>query len=202
MMSEIPTTADPNLLAMQNLSLQGGQQSPQQPQSQQAMQFPFYAAAPSVPRLYPTAANSTIPIPAGRIVDDSSRGILFWEVTESVPKHGSAADKQARGRNRESKSSHSKSNKNNNDDNDYNEYYDKKNASNKNSNSNLDSSTANNWTIPFKVQWLSPPGKTVPFSKVRTMRNPYNKNRFLKIARDGTEIEPTVGRKLLELFHV
>lgn len=50
----------------------------------------------------------------------------------------------------------------------------------------------------FHVDWLSV--KKVPFYKTRGLRNPLNANREVKIARDGTELEATVGRKLLALF--
>lgn len=55
----------------------------------------------------------------------------------------------------------------------------------------------------FKVQWMSPPGKTIPFhnSRVKNLKNPYNENKYLKIARDGTEVEPSVGNFLIQLFH-
>lgn len=53
---------------------------------------------------------------------------------------------------------------------------------------------------PFRIQWLST--DRLPFHRTRGLRNPWNANREVKIARDGTEIEPTVGRKLIELFHL
>ncbi|KAJ5674844.1 Nucleotide-binding alpha-beta plait [Penicillium maclennaniae] len=53
---------------------------------------------------------------------------------------------------------------------------------------------------PFRIQWLST--ERVPFHRTRGLRNPWNANREVKIARDGTEIEPTVGRKLVQLFHL
>ncbi|RAL15680.1 putative YT521-B-like splicing factor [Aspergillus homomorphus CBS 101889] len=52
---------------------------------------------------------------------------------------------------------------------------------------------------PFRIRWLST--TRVPFHRTRGLRNPWNANREVKIARDGTEIEPEVGRKLLQLFH-
>lgn len=52
---------------------------------------------------------------------------------------------------------------------------------------------------PFKVEWLST--EKVPFNRARGLRNPWNQNREVKIARDGTEIEPSVGRRLVSLFH-
>jgi YT521-B-like domain len=52
---------------------------------------------------------------------------------------------------------------------------------------------------PFKIQWLST--EKLPFHQTRGLRNPWNQNRDVKIARDGTEIEPSVGRRLVNLFH-
>lgn len=53
---------------------------------------------------------------------------------------------------------------------------------------------------PFRIQWIST--ERVPFHRTRGLRNPWNANREVKIARDGTEIEPTIGRKLIQLFHL
>ena len=53
---------------------------------------------------------------------------------------------------------------------------------------------------PFRIQWLST--ERVPFHRTRGLRNPWNANRGVKIARDGTEIEPSVGAQLVELFHI
>jgi len=55
------------------------------------------------------------------------------------------------------------------------------------------------WGKPFKVEWVST--TRVPFFRTRGLRNPWNANREVKIARDGTELEPGVGRRLLMLFH-
>ncbi|KAE8147637.1 YT521-B-like domain-containing protein [Aspergillus avenaceus] len=52
---------------------------------------------------------------------------------------------------------------------------------------------------PFRIQWLST--ERVPFQRTRGLKNPWNANREIKIARDGTEIEPTVGERLVQLFH-
>lgn len=51
---------------------------------------------------------------------------------------------------------------------------------------------------PFRVVWQST--ERLPFYRTRGLRNPWNANREVKIARDGTELEPGVGRKLLGLF--
>lgn len=39
-----------------------------------------------------------------------------------------------------------------------------------------------------------------PFGRTHGLRNPWNGNREVKVARDGTEIEPKVGRDLIQLF--
>ncbi|KIW98681.1 uncharacterized protein Z519_00342 [Cladophialophora bantiana CBS 173.52] len=52
---------------------------------------------------------------------------------------------------------------------------------------------------PFKIQWMST--DRLPFYRTRGLRNSFNANREVKIARDGTEIEPSVGRKLVNMFH-
>lgn len=52
---------------------------------------------------------------------------------------------------------------------------------------------------PFRIQWLST--ERVPFHRTKGLRNPWNANREIKIARDGTEIEPHVGARLMQLFH-
>lgn len=52
---------------------------------------------------------------------------------------------------------------------------------------------------PFRVEWLST--EKLPFHRARGLRNPWNQNREVKIARDGTEIEPSTGRRLVNLFH-
>lgn len=55
------------------------------------------------------------------------------------------------------------------------------------------------WGKPFQVEWVST--TRLPFYRTRGLRNPWNSNREVKIARDGTELESSVGRRLLGLFH-
>ncbi|KAG6002137.1 hypothetical protein E4U21_003434 [Claviceps maximensis] len=55
------------------------------------------------------------------------------------------------------------------------------------------------WGKPFKLEWLST--TRLPFFRTRGLRNPWNSNREVKIARDGTELEPSVGRRLIGLFN-
>lgn len=52
------------------------------------------------------------------------------------------------------------------------------------------------WGKSFKVEWI----KVYPlnFSSVRRLRNPWRDDRQIKVSRDGTELEPNVGRQLLE----
>jgi hypothetical protein len=61
------------------------------------------------------------------------------------------------------------------------------------------SSPSKAWGKPFKIEWIST--TRLPFYRTRGLRNPWNSNREVKIARDGTELETGVGRRLLALFH-
>lgn len=51
------------------------------------------------------------------------------------------------------------------------------------------------WGESFKIQWLST--QKVSFQKTRHLRNPWNHNREVKVSRDGTELEPSIGRRLI-----
>lgn len=61
------------------------------------------------------------------------------------------------------------------------------------------SKQAQEWGKPFKIEWLST--QRLPFYRTRGLRNPWNENREIKIARDGTEIEPSIGQRLVHMFH-
>lgn len=52
---------------------------------------------------------------------------------------------------------------------------------------------------PFQIEWLST--ARLPFYRTRGLRNPWNANREVKIARDGTELEPSIGKRLVQMFH-
>ncbi|KAJ5680350.1 hypothetical protein N7536_011489 [Penicillium majusculum] len=106
-----------------------------------------------------TAATSTAP--QGRIIDDSVRGTIFWEVESSEDENDTASVKSVEPEDPEEGQTFGK---------------------------------------PFRIQWIST--ERVPFQRTRGLRNPWNANREIKIARDGTEIEPTTGRKLIQLFHL
>lgn len=55
------------------------------------------------------------------------------------------------------------------------------------------------WGRQFEIEWVST--NRLPFYRTRGLRNPWNANREVKIARDGTELEPGVGRRLVQMFH-
>jgi hypothetical protein len=59
--------------------------------------------------------------------------------------------------------------------------------------------SSQNWGKQFKIKWVST--NRLPFYRTRGLRNPWNANREVKIARDGTELEPSVGRRLVQMFH-
>lgn len=52
------------------------------------------------------------------------------------------------------------------------------------------------WGDCFKVEWLEL--RKVPFHKTRHLRNAWNKGREIKVSRDGTELESSVGKRFLE----
>lgn len=58
---------------------------------------------------------------------------------------------------------------------------------------------AQSWGKPFKIEWVST--NRLPFYRTRGLRNPWNANREVKIARDGTELETSVGERLIQMFH-
>lgn len=61
-------------------------------------------------------------------------------------------------------------------------------------------SNAQSFGKPFRIEWVCV--ERLPFYRTRGLRNPWNANREVKIARDGTEIEPSVGKRLSQLFHL
>jgi hypothetical protein len=52
------------------------------------------------------------------------------------------------------------------------------------------------WGDSFAVEWIST--ERVPFHRTRHLRNPWNHDREVKVSRDGTELEPSVGKRLLD----
>ncbi|KAI1639905.1 YT521-B-like domain-containing protein [Biscogniauxia mediterranea] len=116
-----------------------------------------------LPKAIPTEATESCP--RGRIIDDSARGTIFWEVerddADTVPETESEDSASASGVQEE------------------------------------DNTKA--WGKPFKLEWVST--TRLPFFRTRGLRNPWNSNREVKIARDGTELEPSAGKRLIGLFN-
>lgn len=52
---------------------------------------------------------------------------------------------------------------------------------------------------PFQLEWLSV--RRVTFQRTKGMRNAWNSNKEVKVARDGTELESETGKKVVGLFH-
>ncbi|KAI1143341.1 hypothetical protein F5Y05DRAFT_149882 [Hypoxylon sp. FL0543] len=133
-----------------------------------AIEFAPKAQATSnldLPKAIPTEATDTCP--KGRIIDDSARGTIFWEVErEDVDgvADGEESDDSASAKSGQEGEGPNKA-----------------------------------WGKPFKLEWLST--TRLPFYRTRGLRNPWNSNREVKIARDGTELEPSVGRRLIGLFN-
>ncbi|KAJ9095806.1 hypothetical protein QFC19_007420 [Naganishia cerealis] len=48
----------------------------------------------------------------------------------------------------------------------------------------------------FKVEWIQV--GELPFSSIKSLRNPWNQDKEVKVSRDGTELEPTIGAALLD----
>jgi len=116
---------------------------------------PIEDPAGELPKAISTAADEFTP--KGRIIDDSARGTIFWEVEKE----------ESDGEEEESEQG--------------------------------EAPPAKAWGKPFKLEWIST--TRLPFYKTRGLRNPWNSNREVKIARDGQELETSVGKRLLGLFH-
>ena len=126
-----------------------------------------HATVPDLPLTIPTPATATAP--KGRIIDDSSRGTIFWEA-DNEEKDETKEDEPGDNSGYESAVS-----------------------------AGASPATPQAFGKPFKIVWVST--ERLPFYRTRGLRNPWNANREVKIARDGTEIEPSVGRRLIGMFH-
>lgn len=116
-----------------------------------------------LPKAIPTEATEYAP--KGRIIDDSARGTIFWEMDREDMDNVSDAESEV--------------------------------SSIKDTDG--EDGPSKTWGKPFKLEWLST--NRLPFYRTRGLRNPWNSNREVKIARDGTELEPSVGRRLIGLFN-
>ena len=129
------------------------------------------------PEEYDASTPKSIPTPAtahapkGRIIDDSARGTIFWEADRSDDEDDpTGTDTEEAEETEHTKRGEVSPNKENSQD----------------------------WGKPFKLEWVST--QRLPFYRTRGLRNPWNANREVKIARDGTELEPSVGRRLVQMF--
>ncbi|CAL8579727.1 hypothetical protein XPA_005460 [Xanthoria parietina] len=129
---------------------------------------------PELPRAIPTQATGWAP--RGHIIDDSARGTIFWEADPEDSDLDTLVDIDAQ-KGEEANPT------------DVAEEHDEPAAQ----------SGAQAFGKPFKIEWLVT--NRLPFYRTRGLRNPWNANREVKIARDGTELEPSVGRRLLQMFH-
>jgi len=136
------------------------------------------------PKSIPTPATEWAP--RGRIIDDSARGTIFWEAdferADAEEKEADSIDPEpANTAPLSSKPVIARSTA-------------VPNGESRPGQDSLEGSSTNS----FRVEWLST--RKVPFYRTRGLRNPWNADREIKIARDGTELEPVVGKKLLGLF--
>ena len=128
---------------------------------------------PDVPRSIPTPATEFAP--RGRIIDDSARGTIFWEAASED--RGLAHDGDGEVEDEEE---------------------DKSEESTEYGEEHHSTPGAQAYGKPFKIEWLAT--SRLPFYRTRGLRNPWNANREVKIARDGTELETSVGRRLIQMF--
>ena len=117
---------------------------------------------PDLPRSIATPATEHAP--KGRIIDDSARGTIFWEADPEDDELARLVDGEV-GHDEETKSDESA------------EESDERQAS-------IGSQA---FGRPFKIEWIST--NRLPFYRTRGLRNPWNANREVKIARDGSELE-------------
>lgn len=138
-----------------------------------------------IPLTIPTPATATAP--RGRVIDDSARGTIFWEAESAIStteetltitdaKEETGSDVLESSQPSVEDRSHSPSDLS----------------------STPIHSQDNAFGKPFKITWMST--DRLPFYRTRGLRNAWNTNREVKIARDGTELEPVVGRKLVNMF--
>lgn len=125
-----------------------------------------------VPRSIPTLATEFAP--KGRIIDDSARGTIFWEADPEEEDLAPLIDGEV-----EAEATKVAEGGEGVDD-------------------TAGGFGAQPFGRPFKIEWLST--NRLPFYRTRGLRNPWNANREVKIARDGTELETSVGMRLIQMF--
>jgi len=130
--------------------------------------------------------------PKGRIIDDSARGTIFWEADtgdeSTIDEHNDSCSSDS-----DSSTTIPSSG--------YKPVIARSTVVKKTLKAKVpsgDNDIEDTKGNSFRVEWIST--KRVPFYRTRGLRNAWNANREVKIARDGTELETTVGKKLLGLF--
>ncbi|ERT01294.1 mRNA-binding phosphate metabolism regulator [Sporothrix schenckii 1099-18] len=168
-----------------------------------------------LPKAIPTDATETTP--RGRIIDDSARGTIFWEAQRDDADEESEENKKEEG----SYGADGAEFADGVDGVDGVDTVDGVDGTDKTGGADgvdgdvragttdaidgtdgvdgADGDDPKVWGKPFQLEWLST--TRLPFYRTRGMRNPLNANREIKIARDGTEVDPAVGRKLTSFFH-
>ncbi|CAK7265678.1 hypothetical protein SEPCBS119000_001635 [Sporothrix epigloea] len=140
-----------------------------------------------IPKAIPTEATETTP--RGRIVDDSARGTIFWEIQSNdadSPDDKEREDGEQAHPIEVPPAADGLDDVPGTDNTDGDDVF-------------VASGDSQTWGKPFKLVWLST--TRLPFYRTRGLRNPLNANREIKIARDGTDVDVTIGRKLVSLFH-
>lgn len=143
----------------------------------------------SGPRAITTPATEWAP--RGRIIDDLARGTIFWEadpVDAPPPRTLTEVTPLVDGERSQAIE----------DEREFDAKLDLK-LSRETTNAESDQQNLAPSGGSFRVEWLST--SRVPFFTTRGLRNTWNHNREVRIARDGTELEPGVARKLLVLFN-
>lgn len=129
---------------------------------------------PGLPRSIPTAATEFAP--KGRIIDDSARGTIFWEADPEDEDLAPLIDGEVA--------------------------HDEDTKVTEEVVEEADDVAPfpvnQSYGKPFKIEWVST--NRLPFYRTRGLRNPWNAHREVKIARDGTELETSVGRRLVQMF--
>ena len=143
-------------------------------------------ADPDLPRSIPTPATEFAP--RGRIIDDSARGTIFWEADPDDADRASLIDEEVvDGAVVDDGVTPDPAEMEAGDD----------------AGAEVEAAAAaaagvHSFGKPFQIEWVTT--NRLPFYRTRGLRNPWNANREVKIARDGTELETSVGRRLVQMF--
>lgn len=130
---------------------------------------------PDIPRSIPTAPTEFAP--KGRIIDDSARGTIFWEADPEDEDLAHIIDGEVDEPSTKAQAAE---------------------AEVEADEAAVTGGEVQTFGKPFRIEWLAT--TRLPFYRTRGLRNTWNANREVKIARDGTELETSVGRRLVQMF--